>query len=73
MREIFTTGLSLQKNESPDYSRAMDGDDLYYRAEVFLKEGGQDYDVFGWSETTLINDIVEQYRRHMQFLHTIRV
>ena len=69
----FYYGIKLTKNESPDYSRAMDGDDLYYRAEVFLKEGGQDYDVLGWSEATLINDIVEQYRRHMQFLHTIRV
>ncbi|MGP1527980.1 MAG: hypothetical protein ACTTIV_03910 [Campylobacter sp.] len=72
----FYYGIKLtkkKKKRKPDYSRAMDGDDLYYRAEVFLKEGGQDYDVLGWSETTLINDIVEQYRRHMQFLHTIRV
>ena len=25
--------------------------------------------VLGWSEATLINDVIEQYRKHMQFLH----
>lgn len=68
----FCYGVRLVRRGSPDYTRALDGDDLYYRAEVFLKEGGQDYDVLGWSEATLINDVVEQYRRHMHFLHTIR-
>ncbi|QKF92025.1 BCCT family transporter [Campylobacter sp. CCUG 57310] len=68
----FSYGVKLVRMESPDYTRALEGDDLYYRAEVFLKEGGQDYDILGWSEATIINDIVEQYRKHMQFLHTIR-
>ena len=68
----FSYGVKLVRKESPDYTSALKGDDLYYRAEVFLKEGGQDYDILGWSEATIINDIVEQYRKHMQFLHTIR-
>ncbi|MDO5045266.1 BCCT family transporter, partial [Campylobacter sp.] len=68
----FSYGVKLVRRESPDYTNALDGNDLYYRAEVFLKEGGQDYDILGWSEATIINDIVEQYRKHMQFLHTIR-
>lgn len=68
----FYYGVKLVKRESPDYTQALKGDDLYYRAEIFLKEGGQDYDVLGWSEATLINDVIEQYRKHMQFLHTVR-
>ncbi|WP_170000020.1 BCCT family transporter [Campylobacter sp. RM9328] len=68
----FSYGIKLVKRNSPGYTQALNGDDLYYRAEVFLNEGGQDYDVLGWSEATLINDVVEQYRKHMQFLHTVR-
>ena len=68
----FRYGVYLTKSHSPDYTRELDGDDLYYRAEVYLKEGGQDYDVLGWSEATLINDVIEQYRKHMQFLHIVR-
>ncbi|MBR8462673.1 BCCT family transporter [Campylobacter sp. faydin G-140] len=68
----FYYGVKLIKRQSPDYTNFLGGDDLYYRAEVFLKEGGQDYDILGWSEATIINDVIEQYRRHMQFLQTLR-
>ncbi len=44
----------------------------YYRAEVFLSEGGQDYDIMGWSKEQVINDIIRQYEQHMHFLHVIR-
>ncbi len=44
----------------------------YYRAEVHLGEGGQDYDIMGWSREGVINDIVAQYHKHMHFLHSLR-
>lgn len=44
----------------------------YYRAEVHLKEGGQDYDVMGWSKDDVIHDVLEQYERHMHFLAAVR-
>ena len=44
----------------------------YYRAEVHLKEGGQDYDVMGWSRDDVIHDVLEQYERHMHFLAAMR-
>lgn len=66
----FIYGVRLVGQDVPDY--ANDGEETYYRAEVFLAQGGQDYDVLGWSKSTLLNDIVEQYRKHMQFLHRIR-
>jgi choline/glycine/proline betaine transport protein len=44
----------------------------FYRAEVHLKEGGQDYDVMGWGKDDLIHDVLEQYERHMHFLTAVR-
>lgn len=44
----------------------------YHRAEVFLKEGSQGYDLMGYSKEQIIADILNQYRRHMQFLHLLR-
>ena len=44
-------------------------EDKYYRAEVFLAEGSQDYDVVGYTKEQIIIDILNQYERHMQFLH----
>ena len=40
----------------------------YYRAEVHLSEGGQDYDIMGWSKADILNDVLEQYERHVHFL-----
>lgn len=43
----------------------------YYRAEVHLSEGGQDYDIMGWTEDDVIADILDQYERHRHFLHMV--
>lgn len=64
----FLYGVKLIEKNSPAYAM----NDSYYRAEVFLKEGGQDYDIIGWSKASVINDVIEQYRRHMHFLHKTR-
>ncbi len=44
----------------------------YYRAEIYLKEGGQDYDVMSWTQEQIINDILDQYEKHLHFLHLVR-
>lgn len=44
----------------------------YYRAEVHLREGGQNYDIMGWSGADVINDVLDQYERHLHFLHAVR-
>ena len=44
----------------------------YYRAEVHLTEGGQDYDIMSWSVNVIINDVIDQYHKHMHFLHLLR-
>jgi choline/glycine/proline betaine transport protein len=43
----------------------------YFRAEVHLREGGQDHDVMGWSRDEVIGDILDHYERHMHFLHLV--
>ena len=45
------------------------GHDVYSRLEVHLREGGQGYDVMGYTHTQLIDDVLDQYERHLQFLH----
>ena len=44
----------------------------YYRAEVYLKEGGQNYDIMGWTEDQVIADVIDQYEKHMHFLQVLR-
>ncbi|WP_431484650.1 choline BCCT transporter BetT [Pseudomonas solani] len=50
-----------------------DGTDArkYFRAEVHLRQGGQDYDVMGWSRDDVIGDILDQYERHLHYLHVV--
>ena len=43
----------------------------YYRAEVHLSEGGQDYDIMGWAKEDVLNDVLEQYERHVHFLTAV--
>ncbi|MEJ2090544.1 MAG: BCCT family transporter, partial [Gammaproteobacteria bacterium] len=55
--------------------RAMDemsSEETYHRAEVHLSEGGQDYDIMGWTSEQIAYDMTEQYERHRHFLHVLR-
>ncbi|NLU81419.1 choline BCCT transporter BetT [Rhodococcus sp. HNM0569] len=45
-------------------SRAAD----YFRLEVYLTEGSQQYDVMGYSREQLISDVLDQYERHIEFV-----
>ena len=44
----------------------------YYRAEVYLNEGSQDYDLMGWTQKQVLHDLLEQYEKHVHFLHVLR-
>lgn len=44
----------------------------YYRAEVHLSEGGQDYDIMGWSKVAVINDVIDHYQKHQHFIYLMR-
>ncbi|MGM0560089.1 MAG: choline BCCT transporter BetT [Pseudomonadota bacterium] len=44
----------------------------YYRLEVHILEGSQGYDIYGYTKDQLIADILDQFERHMLFLHEQR-
>ncbi|WP_284246164.1 BCCT family transporter [Thalassotalea insulae] len=69
----FIYGVHKKQHTQPDFNAEENNDnESYYRAEVHLSEGGQDYDIMDWSETAVINDIIDQYQKHMHFLHLLR-
>ncbi len=73
--EDFVYSVVRRKHQQPEFAQEnIDTDDeqSYYRAEVHLREGGQDYDVMGWSKHAVINDIIDQYHKHQHFLHLMR-
>ncbi|SDS89331.1 choline/glycine/proline betaine transport protein [Halopseudomonas xinjiangensis] len=41
----------------------------YYRAEVFLRRGGQTYDIYGYDQQEIISDILDHFERYLHFLH----
>lgn len=45
----------------------------YYRVEPLLAEGGQGYDLMGYTKAQVIEDILTQFERHMHFLHAQRI
>ena len=73
----FCYGVRLRAYRKPAF--AMAGleeenpreEEVYYRAEVYLKEGGQDYDLMGWTQEQVLHDILDQYEKHIHFLHLI--
>ena len=57
----------------PSFSIGVSGkrkSDTFYRAEVYLREGGQGYDIMGYSLEQIINDILNQYERHIHYIHS---
>ena len=71
--QAFVYRILARKYSQPDYvNEESDDEQSYYRAEVHLVEGGQDYDIMGWSKTAVINNIIDQYHKHLHFLHLQR-
>ncbi len=69
--EDFAYGIRLQEFAMPTYASEEEADQqaAYYRAEVFLLQGGQQYDVLGYTKEQIIADALSQYERHLHFLH----
>ncbi len=69
----FVYAIYLSKEQQPHIQAINeDNDDLtYYRAEVHLKEGGQNYDIMGWSKNAVINDVIDHFHKHQHFLHLL--
>jgi choline/glycine/proline betaine transport protein len=67
--EIRLRGYAMPDFAFPETGRDLDGDDHYYRAEVFLRRGGQSYDVYGYDQQDIISDILDQFEKYLHFLH----
>ncbi|OSQ39599.1 BCCT family transporter [Thalassospira mesophila] len=70
----FVYGVRLRSYSMPDFAfpefRQPTEATKYYRAEVFLLDGGQDYDVFGYNKEQVIADVLNHYEKHRHFLHS---
>ena len=70
--EVQCRAQFIPTDESGELIDSNADTEVYYRAEVHLTEGGQDYDVMGWSRDQVVTDIVNQYEHHVHFLQSIR-
>ncbi|GLP99609.1 MAG: choline BCCT transporter BetT [Pseudomonadota bacterium] len=71
----FVYGVHSVRHVMPSFALdALDDDDetkRYYRGEVYLAEGSQHYDMYGYNQEQVIDDILIQYEKHMHFLHIV--
>jgi choline/glycine/proline betaine transport protein len=70
----FVYDIRMVEHALPGYAypeMAQDESDNahYFRAEVFLRRGGQSYDIFGFDQQDIINDILDQFEKQLHFLH----
>ena len=57
----------------PSFTRDTgENDEVYYRIEVFDNTGSLGYDVYGYTVEQLIDNILDLYERHLEFLHMQR-
>ncbi len=67
----FTYEVRLMEYEMPEFAYlSTKNQEHYYNAEAFLKRGGLHYDLYGYEEHTIINDILTQFERYLRFVHT---
>ena len=70
---VYAAGHLLPSFAFPEFdSKEPDESKRYYRAEVYLAEGSQHYDIWGYLEEQVIGDVLGQYEKHMHFLHLSR-
>jgi len=74
----FVYSVYPTKSEQPEFAasdtQTVDENrkSTYYRAEVHLSEGGQNYDIMGWSKIAVINDIIDHFQKHQHFIHLLK-
>lgn len=66
LRGYAMPDFAFPESASPDETN---DDEHYYRAEVFLRRGGQAYDVYGYDQQDIITDILDQFEKYLHFLH----
>lgn len=69
----FWYEVRLSEHDVPDYYTEDSADTLpqehHHRAEVYLRRGGQTYDLYGYQSESVINDIIDQFEKYLHFLN----
>lgn len=66
----FAYEVRLRDYLLPEFALTNDKNrEVYYRAEVFLRQGGQSYNLYGWERTDIINDVINQFENYLHFRH----
>lgn len=69
----FEYGVYPVSAPAPNYAvLAQRSGDRYFRCEVYLAEGSQGYSLNGYTREQTIGDILDQYERHLGYLHLRR-
>jgi len=67
--EDFKYEVQIRSFDIQNYTE--DKRDRFFRAEVFLRSGGQEYDIYGYTKEQVIVDAITQYEKHYQYLHLL--
>ncbi|MDN6276658.1 BCCT family transporter [Psychrobacter sp.] len=69
----FWYEVRLSEYEIPDYYTEKMASELpqehNHRAEVYLRRGGQTYDLYGYQSDSVINDIIDQFEKYLHFVN----
>ncbi|MGM0533812.1 MAG: BCCT family transporter, partial [Campylobacterota bacterium] len=70
----FVYEVHLRRYDSPTFAfpdsvNPQHHQKKYGRAEVHLQDGAKAYDVYGYEEDVIANDIIDQFEKHRHFLH----
>ena len=68
-KDPFVYRVQVCESAVPTYGGRMIGNrDTYARLEAHTVDGGQDYDIMGYSTAQIIHDCLDQYERYLEFL-----
>ncbi|MBD3634366.1 MAG: choline BCCT transporter BetT [Methylophaga sp.] len=68
---VHSVGHLIPHFAFPEFDAKADESKRYYRAEVYLAEGSQHYDLYGYNQEQVLDDVLIQYEKHMHFLHIV--
>jgi choline/glycine/proline betaine transport protein len=68
----FVYRLEPRASRAPTFAVGRSTSEHYFRTEVHLAEGTQGYSVNGYTRDQLAGDVLDQYERHLSYLHLVR-
>lgn len=67
--QVFRYVVRMVETPAPSYGAGLnEADDVTVRLEVRPADGGQGYDIMGWSMDQIAHDVLDHYERWLEFL-----